>query len=172
MDIKTREKKIIALCAVVGLAAALNFAAVAPSVAKRDKLEKSIRKTQMNLADLRALESEYGRILGDLEKITRQTGGTSRNFDMGSFLTRTADKLELGGALTWKTRQRRQLAEGLTENLVDVKLKSVSLESLVAFLFEIEQKGAAVAIAKITVKPESKTSGLNVTMLVTSISSR
>ncbi len=172
MDFKTKEKKIIALCAAVTLAALINFLAVAPSVAKRDKLERSIRKTQMNLADLRALESEYGRILGDLNSITLQTGGTSRSFDMGSFLSGTADKLNLGGNLTWKTRPRRQLAEGLTENLVDVKLKSVSLENLVAFLFEIEQKGAAVAIAKITIKPASKTAGLDATMLVTSISSR
>ena len=172
MDLKTREKKIIALCAVVVSAAMIYFLAVEPSVARRDALEKSIRRTQVNLTDLRALEIEYDRILGDRENITRQTGGPSRNFDMGSFLSRTADKLDIGGALTWKTRPRRKLAEGLTENLVDVKLKGVSLENVVAFLFEIEQKGAAVAIGKITVKPATKAAGLDVTMLVTSISSR
>ena len=172
MNLKTRERKIFALCAVIGFAFLLNVLVVAPSVAKRDKLEKSIRKTQRNLADLRTLEIEYGRIRADLENITRQTGGTSRNFDMGSFLSRTADKLDIGGALTWKTRPRRKLAEDLTENLVDVKLKGVSLEDTVGFLFEIEQKGVAIAIGQITIKPASKAAGLKVTMLVTSISSR
>ena len=65
---------------------------------------------------------------------------------------------------------RRTLDRTLVEDMVEVRLEGVSLENLIAYLYEIEKTGAAIAVSNILIQPESRLGGgLNVSMLVTSI---
>lgn len=172
MDLRSREKKIIAICAVVVLAAIVHIAAVSPSVKKRDQLERSIRKAQIQLQELRILEHEYDQILMETKKIRQHMGGRSRDFELLLFLSQTANKLDIENNLTRRNPSRRELDSNLAEELVELELKGISQENLTAYLHEIERKGRAVAITSIRVRPESRLGGgLNVSMLVTSISS-
>ena len=170
MNLKSREKKIVAICVALVLAAVVHIFLIAPSIEKRDKVDRSLRKAQMQLDDLRILEREYSQIIDELERITRQTGGTARSFDLWAFLSRTADKIEIKDNIDSRKTSRTELGSNLTESKIVFVLKGISLEKLVGFLHEIETKGAAVAVARIKILPGSKpTDGLRVEMTVTSI---
>ena len=67
---------------------------------------------------------------------------------------------------------RRNLDANLAEEMVELRLEGISLANLVSYLYEVERTGAGVAIASIRIQPESRLGGgLNVSMMVTSISS-
>jgi hypothetical protein len=66
---------------------------------------------------------------------------------------------------------RRTVDDNLAKDFVEVRLEGISLANLVAYLHEIEKTGTAVAIAKISIQPESRLGGgLNVSMMVTALS--
>ena len=170
IDLKSREKKIVALCAALVLAAVINFLLVSPSVDKRDELRRSIRSSQLQLEELRKLAREYDQILKETQAIRKNMGGRAQSFELLPFLSQTANKLNLKNNLTSMRPSRRALGGNLSENLVELELRGVSLENLVDYLHEVEKAGAAVAVASIRVGPESRLGGgLNVSMLVTSI---
>jgi type II secretory pathway component PulM len=172
IDLKSREKKIVAVCVAVVLAALIHVLVISPSIKKRDNLSRSIHKTNRQLAQLRKLGSEYDQILRESEAIRRNMGGRGKGFELGPFLSKTANKLGLLKNLTSMRPSSRRLDANISENLVELGLNGVSLENLVKYLHEIERAGPAVAIAKIVVRPESRLGGgLKVTMLVTSITS-
>jgi len=168
MENWSREKKVIAICIVLVVAAFFNIFIVSPSTAKRDRLERSVRKAQLQLEDLRMLEHEYSEIFNELERITRQTDKSARNFELASFLFSAADRLKITRPSI--ARSQNALDRGLVENRAELKFTGITLENLVTYLYEIEKKGAAVAIADLRIYSEPKQGGLRVEMIVTSIS--
>jgi len=173
MDLGTREKKIIAVCVAIVLAAVLHIAVIVPSLEKRDELRRSIRKAELQREELRVLGREYDQILRETKNISQRTGGQPRGFELLPFLTQTANRLKLKSHLTSMKPSQRQLGGNLSESMVDLRLEGVSLENLVDSISAIEQAKAAVAISSIRVQPESKLGGgLNVSMRVISINPR
>lgn len=170
MDLKSREKKIVAVCVALVLAALVQIAVISPSVKKRDELERSIHKAQIQLEELRLLENEYKQILVETKQITRKMGGGSRNFELLSFLNQTAVKLKVRKNIDSMRPSHRELGGNLVEDTIELELEGISLENLTTFLHEIERKGAAVAIASIRIRPMQKLGGLKVSMRVTAVS--
>ena len=78
--------------------------------------------------------------------------GRSGNFALsGSFFEQIAAKLAVEGNLTSMKPSRRNLDNNLVEDMVEVRLEGISLENLVAYLYEIEKTGAAIAISNINI---------------------
>ncbi len=172
MDLRTREKKIIAACGALVLIAIIHMALVSPALKKRAELKRSIVKAEIQLKELRLLQREYDQILDETGKIKRRIGGRARDFELLPFLSHTANNLNLKTNLTSMKPSRRNLDANLAEEMVELRLEGISLANLVSYLYEVERTGAGVAIASIRIQPESRLGGgLNVSMLVTSISS-
>lgn len=172
MNLKSREKKIVAICVAVVLAAILHFAVISPSISRRDELKLSIKKAQLQLEELRMLGREYDQILKETKKIRQHMGGRAQDLELLPFLSHAANSLNLKNNLTSMKPSQRKLDSVLTEELVELRLEGISLENLVAYLHMIENTSKAVAVASIRIQPESKLGGgLNVSMLVTSITS-
>ncbi len=171
IDLKSRERKIIAACGAVLLAAIVHIALVAPALDKRAELEVSILEAEVQLKELRMLHLEYDQILEETGKIKRRMGGRPRDFALFSFLDHTASRLNLKNNLTSMKPSRRTVDSNLAKDFVEVRLEGISLANLVAYLHEIEKTGTAVAIANIRIQPESRLGGgLNVSMMVTALS--
>lgn len=172
IDLKTRERKVIALCSAIVLVALIHFLIVSRVLEKRDNLRRSIITAQVQLKDLKLLQTEYDQILAETKRIKQRMGDRDRNFELFSFLDQTAKNLDLMNNLTSMKPSRRTLGDGLTEDIVDMELKGISLENLVAYLYEIERAHGGIAIASIRIRPESQLGGgLQVSMLVTSLNS-
>ncbi|UCD56581.1 MAG: type II secretion system protein M [Candidatus Hydrogenedentota bacterium] len=170
MDLKDRERKLIAVSAAIVLVALIHWLIVSPVLRKRADLERRIALAGNQLNELRLLQREYDQILEETKKINQHMSALPRDFALFSFLDQTANRLDLKNNLTSLKPSRRNLDADLTEEMVEVRLEGISLENLAAYLHEIERASAAIAIASIRIQPESKLGGgLNVSMLVTSI---
>jgi type II secretory pathway component PulM len=171
IDFSKREKNIVMICAAVVLVAFIHWIFVAPALKKRSNLSREIAKSRKQLKEYRLLERQYDQILDETRKIRRGMAGRSDNFALSvSFIEQTAAKLAIEGNLTGMKPSRQNLDSNLVEDMVEVRLEGISLENLVAYLYEIEKTGAAIAVSNINIAPESRLGGgLNVSMLVTSI---
>lgn len=168
--LKSRERKLIAVSVAVVAGVLIHMLLVSPALKKRTELDLRILQARDQLVELRLLEQEYDQILKETKDIKRLVSGRSRGFALFSFLDQTANRLNLKNNLTSMKPSRRNLGSDLAEDMVEVRLEGISLENLVAYLYEIERTGAAVAIASIRIQPESRLGGgLNVSMVVTSI---
>jgi len=170
IDLKTRERKLIALCVVLVCAALVHGLIVSPVVKKRAELDDRINAALDQLYELKLLQREYDQIMAESKAINQRVGRRPRDFALFSFLDQTANKLNLKKNLTSLKPSKKNIDGSLAEDIVEVKLEGISLENLVAYLYEIEKTGAAIAIASIRIQPESRLGGgLNVSMMVTSI---
>jgi type II secretory pathway component PulM len=170
IDLKSREKKIITALAALVIVALIQVVFISPALKKRTDLNRRIIQARRQLAELRVLKEEYDQILVETEKINRKVSARPRSFTLFSFLDQTATKLNLKNNMASMKPSRRGIDSNLSEEMVEVRLEGISLENLVAYLYEIERTGAAVAIASIRIQPESRLGGgLNVSMQVTSV---
>jgi len=172
IDLKTRERKLIALCTAIVLVALIHLLIVSRALEKRDNLRRSITRAHVQLKDLKLLQAEYDQILAETKRIKQRVDGRGQGFELAPFLDQTAKNLDLMNNLKGLNTSRRSLGDNLTEDIVDVELKGISLENLVAYLHEIEKTRGGIAIASIRIRRESQTGGgLHVSMLVTSLNS-
>ena len=170
IDLRTRERKLIAVCVALVCAALVHGLIVSPTLKKRSELNNKIRGALDQLYELKLLQREYDQILAESKVINERVSKRPRDFALFSFLDHTANKLNLKKNLTSLKPSRKRIDGSLGEDIVEVKLEGISLENLVTYLYEIEGTGAAIAIASIRIQPESRLEGgLNVSMMVTSI---
>jgi general secretion pathway protein M len=172
MGLNRREKNIVAICIAVVTVAVVHWLFVSPALKKRAELNREIENSRRQLVELRLLQRDYDLILEETRNIKRRMEGRSRDFVLSvSFLEQTATELAIDKNLTSMKPSRRTLDSNLVEDMVEVRLEGISLDNLVAYLYRIENTGAAIAISNILIQPESRLGGgLNVSMLVTSIS--
>ncbi len=171
INLKGKEKKLIGILAAVLAALLFQVAVVSPALKKRADLSDQINRARKQLADLRLQKQEYDLIREETRKINQRVSKRPPGFALFSFLDQTASRLNLKNNLTSMKPSRRNLGSDLSEDIVELRLEGVSLENLVAYMYEIEKPGAAIAIASIRIQPESRLGGgLNVSMLVTSVS--
>lgn len=170
LDLKSRERKIIAAAAALVLLMLMHMLIVSPLLEKRENLKQRIDRARDQLVELRALEKEYDQILEETRQINEQIRSRPAGFTLFSFLDQTANKLKLKNHLASMKPSRRNLEGNLVEDLVEVRLEGISLENLVSFLYEIERSSAPTAIANIRIQPVPRAEGgLNATMVISSI---
>jgi general secretion pathway protein M len=171
ISLKGRERKLIGILAAVLAVLLFQALVISPALKKRADLSSQIGRAKKQLVVLRALKREYDVIRDETQKINQRVSRRPPGFALFSFLDQTASRLNLKNNLTSMKPSRRVFGGDLAEDMVEVRLEGVSLENLVAYLYEIEKPGTAIAIASIRVQPESRLGGgLNVSMLMTSVS--
>ena len=172
IDLRSRERKLIAICGAIVAVALIHLAILSPILNKRAEMEQSISRAHVQLKELKLLQGEYEQIIEETERIKQRVTKQGRGFELFSYLDQTARNLNLMNNLTSMKPSSRSLDDRLVEDIVEVKLEGISLENLVAYLYEIEKTRTGIAIANIRIQPESRLGGgLNVSMMVTSIGS-
>lgn len=173
ITLNKRERNIVSICAGLVFVALIHWLVVSPTLRKRSDLDSSIDRARKQLQELKVLEHEYNQILQESKKIKKRMDGQSRGSALSvSSLEQIATKLSIEKNLTSMKPSRHTLDSNLAEDMVEVRLEGISLANLVAYIYEIEKSGPAIAISNIRIQPESRLEGgLNVSMLATAIAS-
>ncbi|GAB4333961.1 MAG: hypothetical protein Kow0099_05890 [Candidatus Abyssubacteria bacterium] len=170
IGLKGREKRLATALAGVVALIFIYVAVISPTLRTREQLKSEIRQARAQLVELRSLKREYEQITREITTINQKVSRRPSGFTLFSFLDQTANRLNLKNNLTSMKPSRRNIEGGLVEDIVEVRLEGISLENLVAYLYEIERTGVAVAISTLRIQPESRLSGgLNVSMVITSV---
>ena len=146
-----REQRLIALFAALLVAAAFYLGVAEPLLNGRARLEQRITSLSDDITYLRksaARVVDLERSLGRLESSRKP----SENFSLFSFVDKTASTTVTPGAIAAMNPSRRRVREGEEENLVEVRLSSVPLTEVVAFLRKLEQAVEPVYIKRVDMK--------------------
>ncbi len=170
ISLKGREKRLAVALAGVLAIIVIYLAIISPALRKREELKREIKRARVQLGELRSLKREYEQISEEITGINQKVSRRPPGFTLFSFLDQTANRLNVKNNLTSMKPTRRNVDGSLVEDIVEVRLEGISLENMVAYLYEIERTGVAVAVSSLRVQPESRLGGgLNVSMLITSV---
>ncbi|MBI5207709.1 MAG: type II secretion system protein M [Candidatus Firestonebacteria bacterium] len=166
MTIENREKTFIA----VGIFFLIIFIfyqyILLPLNRKSDEIDVNILARETDLLKMMELKSEYLNIIQKKKKSHENLNNKKEDFAIFSYLEKLAidagikEKIDHMKPITGKTNKMYE------EDSVEVRLKGVSLGSLISFLYNIEHQNNLIKITQIHVKPrEIDTAVLDVTFL-------
>ena len=100
---------------------------ISPYLDARQKLERTLQRTQNDLLEMQILQTQYGEIKRRQGEITRLIGRRDAGFSLFSFLEQQADKVRVKNLVTYMKPSRIDLDEGLQESAVEMKIERVTL---------------------------------------------
>ena len=133
---------------------------ISPYLDARQKLERTLQRTQNDLLEMQILQTQYGEIKRRQGEITRLIGRRDAGFSLFSFLEQQADKVRVKNLVTYMKPSRIDLDEGLQESAVEMKIERVTLRQLIDFLDKVESVDKVVLVKRLAVQKNNKDSNL------------
>lgn len=133
---------------------------VFPSIDKRERLRRSIQAKTVMLADMMALKSEYAAVKrqNDLSKVRFKN--RDKGFTLFSFLDRLTSKTGIKDHVTYmKPSSSVQKDSPFKTSQVEMKLKGLTLEQLISYLYNVETSKNMINIKKLSILKTGKQEG-------------
>jgi general secretion pathway protein M len=134
---------------------------VFPVIDKRERLQRVLHARTRDLAAIQKLTAQYNDIQQQAaasrqQMITRQPG-----FTLFSFLEKTAGKAKLKDRIVYMKPSTADSKNGLFKvSTVEMKIQSITLEQLIAYLHGIESPENALQIKRISIVKAAGSKGL------------
>ena len=133
---------------------------ISPYLDARQKLVRTLQRTQNDLLEMQILQSQYGEIKRRQGEITRLIGRREAGFSLFSFLEQQADTVRVKNRVAYMKPSRIDLDEGLQESAVEMKIERITLRQLIDFLDKVESEEKVVLIKRLAVQKNKKDSNL------------
>ncbi|MBT8762571.1 hypothetical protein KFV02_01315 [Desulfohalobiaceae bacterium Ax17] len=158
----TQRKIVILLFAGIILVLAIWQWAVIPLVNYQKRLDQTITINTTRLEKLLRLESQLKKILETNLKPTPSQGNLPRNFTLFSYLDRLATQNQVKKNVDFLRPSSKNINNGVSMEIVDLRLKKVRLGKLIPFLTQIESSPYGISIDRLIIRTEKKTGLLDV----------
>jgi len=158
----------------VGIAALVVFLLVQfvffPLLDKRKRLERGIQRQEKRLVQLQELQSRYEQLNRQNNSLEQRVARRAEDFSLFSFLEKMAAAAEVKDNIVYM-KPSDAVGEGAVQQvMVEMKLKAVSLASLVTFLERVESPVNVVELKRLSIQENKKQTGtLDVIMQVISL---
>ena len=125
---------------------------ISPIINKRERLTRALQAKTKILEEMRILQSEYG-IIGERAGLSKKRfQARSNDFTLFSFLDRLADKSGIKNHITYmKPSTSAREKSGYKVSKVEMKLQSITLKQLTAYLHGVETSKNVVSIKRISI---------------------
>jgi len=163
-----REKILVLSAAVlIGLFVVTEFV-VTPLLDKRQRLVESIASQKKNLAEILTMKSEYVRMRRQADQARAYLKRREKGFTLFSFLDGLAGKAGVKENISYmKPAVRENQGGGFKSSSVEMKLKSVTLKQLTAYLKLVEDAEKSVFIKRLSItKKGNKQKRIDAVLLV------
>ena len=140
---------------------------IRPIVGKRKKLAASIQRSEERMQEMLRLEQLYRKMRAESARLEKDLRGRKRDFTLFAFLEGLAGRDGVKGQIEFMRPSVKQLGDMHQEEQVEMRLKGVSLERLIPYLYHIEASPEQVRIKRLTIRPNQRDqSQLEVTLVV------
>jgi general secretion pathway protein M len=140
---------------------------VRPLLKKTEKLAKNIERSEKRLTELVGLEKLYLDMKAENSRVEKDLQQRKQDFTLFAFLEGLASRDGLKRQIEFMRPSVKQLSDMHQEEQVEMRLKGVSLESLIPYLYHIETAPEKVAISRLTIRPQQRNrSQLEVNLVV------
>lgn len=151
-NLGTREKIFIMSAVVVVLLTLLFTLVIDPMLAYSAQLDRQIRKAQQDLEELRLKQQEYAQQKQVLDRINTQLT-RQQSFALFSRLEELARNTNTRDKILYMKPIVSSPSDAYEEESVEIKMENVTLEQLVAYLYQIEQSPQYLRIKRLYLKP-------------------
>jgi general secretion pathway protein M len=141
-----------------------------PLLDKRKRLEKTITIREREVKEMQAMQQKYGQLHVQSNNLEKQLGKRAAGFSLFSFLEKMATQAKVKEHIAYM-KPSSVTGEGLLRQvMVEMKLRTIGLKQLVAFLEHMESPENVVTVKRISIQENKKTKGtLDVIIQVISI---
>ena len=123
-----------------------------PIINKRERLTRTLQAKTKTLEEMRILQSEYGTIRENAGLSKKRFEARNKDFTLFSFLDRLADKSGIKNHITYmKPSTSAREKSGYKVSKVEMKLQSITLKQLTAYLHGVETSKNIVSIMRISI---------------------
>jgi len=172
MKLAKREKIYVILCVLtISVYVVLHFL-VFPLIEKRKTLNQNIVLKTKILNDINLLKAEFDDVQQRAAEAKVKISQRQKNFRLYSFLDRLANESGLKGHVEkmQDVSSSKDKESQYKISSVEMKLKDVTLEQLVPFLYKIESSNNSVTIRKVIINDDKKNVGyINVSLMVVTL---
>jgi general secretion pathway protein M len=143
---------------------------VFPLIDGRAKLNKRLAAREKAVVEMRAMQERYQKLSQQSGSFSSQLAQREPGFSLFSFLEKKAADTEVKEHIAYMKPSETTEHDQFKQSQVEMKLQSVGLTKLVAFLVQAEAPQQLVGIDKITIQDNTKEAGtLDVTLQMVSV---
>ena len=157
---RLRQKQLLLVASGLLVILAIGLLVVGPILRGRQRLDKDTQRGEKRLRDLVRLEETYRQLLSENAKLAKSLRGREQNFTLFAFLEGLARREGLKKQIEFMRPSVKPLSETYQEDQVEMRLKGVSLEKLIPYLYHIETSPEQVRIKRLTIKSQRRDQSL------------
>lgn len=141
---------------------------VFPFVDEKERLQRTLKINNEQLAEMRALKSEYEALKKNASTSRFRFEKRSRGFTLFSFLDQLAGEVGIKENIAYmKPSTTAQKESAYKISLVEMKLTGVTMEQMTQYLYKIETSKNMVSIKRLSLtKPDESQQRLNAVLQV------
>lgn len=157
---RIRQKQLLFTAGGLLAILALGLLVIGPILRGRQRLELSIQHSEQRLQDLGRLDQIYRQLLAENAKLAKSVRGRQHDFTLFAFLEGLARQEGLKQQIEFMRPSVKPLSETYEEEQVEMRLKGVSLEKLIPYLYRIETSPEQVRIRRLTIRSQQRDQSL------------
>ncbi|MCF8068675.1 MAG: type II secretion system protein M [Desulfobacterales bacterium] len=134
---------------------------ISPFFEKRASMKRSLQAGSVMLDEMIQLKAEYEDLKTNSELSIKSISKREKNFTLFSFLDREAGEANIKDNITYMRPSTKNDQTGQYKiSMVELKIQSLTMKQLVAYLYRVESSKNMVTIKRISITRQNTTEGL------------
>lgn len=154
------QRQLIWIGASLVLILAVSQWLIRPIFGRRQQLGLSIQRSEKRLQELVRLEGVYRKMQAESARLEKDLRTRQRDFTLFAFLEGLAGRDGIKRQIEFMRPSVKELSDTHQEEQVEMRLKGVSLERLIPYLYHIETAPEQVRIRRLTIRPQQRNQSL------------
>jgi general secretion pathway protein M len=164
---RLNQRQLIWIAATVVVIFAVSQWLIRPIFRRRAKLAINIQRSEKRLQELVRLEQLYRKMQVENTQVEKNLRNRKQDFTLFAFLEGLAGRDGVKGNIEFMRPSVKSLGDMHQEEQVEMRLKAVSLDRLIPYLYHIEAAPEQVRVRRLTIRPQQRDkSQLEVTLVV------
>jgi general secretion pathway protein M len=152
--IRLNQRQLIWIAATVVAILAVSQWLIRPIFRQRAKLVTNIHRSEERLQELVRLEQLYRKMQVENVRVEKNLRNRRQDFTLFAFLEGLAGRDGIKGQIEFMRPSVKSLGD--QEEQVEMRLKGVSLDRLIPYLYHIEAAPEQVRIRRLTIRPQQR----------------
>ena len=153
--IAKREKKLIAIAGAAVAVFLIYQYAITPFLDYCERIRTEIPQMKQDLLRMRVIQLQYAALDKNIREIRSRVDERTAEFKPHDFLSTLANKEGILANLDKIELEQKEVSDVYEEQIAGVRLKHISLDKLVSYLYEIENSGQLITVKDLSIKPDS-----------------
>ncbi|MCX6354484.1 MAG: type II secretion system protein GspM [Candidatus Aureabacteria bacterium] len=153
--ISKREKKLIGIAGAAIAGFLIYQYAITPFLDYCERIRTDIPQMQKDLLRVCVIQLQYAALDKNIREIRSRLEERTAEFKPHDFLSTLAKKEAILPNLDKIELEQKEVSDAYEEQIAGVRLKHISLDKLVSYLYGIENSGQLITVKDLSIKPDS-----------------